>query len=519
MPQTQPAASAVAPLLIELARSLRALQYLGAGHPTLAQALVRTAAVWSTGLRSLGAFELEVLEAGFAVGGTEPVSAPALEGLAASFAQHRVIGLSVHPDVAAAELEQLVSGLAEPAAPERGSLAERLKRGGVRHLALLTLPEPRAAEPLASAACEGSEPAATSAAPAPADAAPAPAPDCTVELLRVLAELEPCDDPAVYKTIAESASALVERLLAAGNLVDCYRAALVYGRHVTDEEGRLPELRAAARQQLLVLFRAPTLRDFMLDRACSAQASASVQAIQLLASLVPDSAASLIHQYGRGDAERRRNIARVLVAIGAPAVPLLARELEADSPSRVRRAARLLGDMQNPQAVELLARLLPDKDSALQREVVRSLARIGTPRAIQILAETLRSDSEAALLAAGGLGTVRRPEAVRALLSVAEEKKGRSLEVRREAIRNLGRLGDPAALGVLEAVLAERRWRSRRKSHELRIAAAESIGKIGGEAARAILERHARARGADVRQACREILHQLEAPPVEQSLP
>ena len=72
MPQTQPAASAVAPLLIELARSLRALQYLGAGHPTLAQALVRTAAVWSTGLRSLGALELEVLDAGFAVGGTEP---------------------------------------------------------------------------------------------------------------------------------------------------------------------------------------------------------------------------------------------------------------------------------------------------------------------------------------------------------------------------------------------------------------------------------------------------------------
>jgi len=502
MPQTQPAASAVAPLLIELARSLRALQYLGAGHPTLAQALARTAAVWSTGLRSLGALELEIVAGGFAVGGTEPVNAPALEALAASFERHRVIGLSIHPDVAERELEQLVSGLAEPAAaPERGGLATRLKSGGVRHLALWTLPEQRAPGP-----------------PASADAEPARDSDCT-KLLRVLAELEPCDDPAVYKTIAESASAVLERLLAAGNLVDSYRAALVYGRHVTDEEGRLPELRTAARQQLLALFRAPALRDFMLERACSAQASTSVQAIQLLASLVPDSAASLIDQYGRGDAARRRDVARILVAIGAPAVPLLALELEADSPARVRRAVRLLGDMQNPEAIELLARLLTATDASLQREVVRSLARIGTPRAIQILGETLRSGSEAALFAAGGLGTVRRPEAVRALLSVAEEKKGRSPEVRREAIRNLGRIGNPAALAVLEVVLDERSWLSRRMSRELRVAAAESIGKIGGEGARAILERHARGGGGDVRQACREILRHIEALPAEQSLP
>jgi HEAT repeat protein len=517
MPQTQPAASAVAPLLIELARSLRALQYLGPGHPTLAQALVRTAAVWSTGLRSLGALELEVVDGGFAVGGTEPVNAPALEGLAASFAQHRVIGLSVHPDVSAVDLEKLVSSLAEPAAaPEQGSLAERLKNAGVRHLALWTLPGQPASKTREG---DASESASTPVPPVSANAAPARESDCTVELLRVLAELEPCDEPVVYKTIAESASALIERLLAAGNLVDCYRAALVYGRHVTDEEGRLPELRAAAHQQLLLLFGAATLRDFMLERACSAQASTSVQAIQLLACLVPDSAAALIENYGRDDAERRRDIARVLVAIGSPAVPLLARELEAESPGRVRRAVRLLGDMQNPDAVELLARQLPDTDSALQREVVRSLARIGTPRAIQILAETLRSGSEAALFAAGGLGTVRRPEAVRALLSVAEEKKGRSLELRREAIRNLGRIGDASALAVLETVLAERGWLSRRTSRELCITAAESIGKIGGEAARTILERQSRASGADVRQACREILRQLESPPVEQSLP
>ena len=149
----------------------------------------------------------------------------------------------------------------------------------------------------------------------------------------------------------------------------------------------------------------------------------------------------------------------------------------------------------------------------------RETSGIGTPRAIQILAETLRNGSEAALFAAGGLGTVRRPEAVRALLSVAEEKKGRSPELRREAIRNLGRIGDAGALLGLEAVLAERGGLFRRKSRELRIAAAESIGKIGGDAACAILERHASGRGADLRQACREILRQLETPPADQSLP
>jgi hypothetical protein len=490
MPQTQP--DAVAPLLLELARAVRAWQFLEPGHPTREQALARAAAVWRSGLGCIGRLDLEVTDRGFSLDGGDAVEGPALDELARSFRAHRVLGIEIHPDLRADELGRLVAGLARPPSGS-AALAAGLRAGNVRHLALWSLPDPSPADGGQGAPEGGTRDSGG-----------------TVELVRLLAELEPCDEPIQYKETSEAVARRLEALLAQGNTVDAYRAALVYGRHVTDVEGRLPEIRAEARRRLRELFEHEALRAMMLERAYALEGSTSVQAIQLLICLTPESAARLRDEYGRGDAERRRQTARILVAMGSQALPAIAADLSSESPGHARRAVRLLGDMQNPEAVELLARRIGHEDSAVRREVARALARIRSPRAIQVLAEALRGPSEMALFAAAGLGTVKHPEAVRALLGAVQEQKGRPPELRREAIRNLGRLGDAAAIPVLREILAQAPWLGRKRARTLRVSAAEAIGKIGGAEALEALQEQTRRGDAQLRQACREILRELD---------
>ncbi len=509
MSQPQPGAAEVAPLLIELARAVRAQQFLEDGHPTLRHALAKAAAIWSAGLAEVGTLDLEVTERGFAIGGTVPLEGPGLDELARTLHQHRVLGLQVHPKLEAEELRRLAEGLARPPAQHEaeGGLARALAGAGVRHLALWPMPEP--AQPSGRVAGERQVPAPEP----PRDSDP------TVELVRALADLEPCDELPAYKETADRVSTLLEQLLGADNSVDAYRAALVYGRHVGDSVARSPEIRAAARERLKALFRNETMLALLLERAYARQGSTGVQAIQLLTCLAPDSATHLLDHYASGAAERRRHTIRILVAMGPHAVPAIVNELGSDSTVRVRRAVRVLGDMQNPSAVQLLADRIDHSETAVRREVARSLARIGNQRAIQVLGDALTAAPDVALFAAAGLGTVHDAEAVRVLLEAAQAGKRQPVEVRREVIRNLGRIGDPAALPVLQEILGQKAWIGRKKSCELRIAAAEAIGKIGGSEAVAALEAQTRGGDLGIRQACSEILRQLERSDEDQPLP
>ena len=147
----EPSAAAVLlePLLMELARAVRACQFYGREHPTRDHALRKASSIWQQGLARTGELDLLVADHGFELRGERALSGPALDDLARTLQLHHVVGLQVHPDLRAEELRTFAESLArDPQDLERhGRLRGALQSAGVRHLALWELPEPSAPGP------------------------------------------------------------------------------------------------------------------------------------------------------------------------------------------------------------------------------------------------------------------------------------------------------------------------------------------------------------------------------------
>jgi HEAT repeat protein len=94
-------------------------------------------------------------------------------------------------------------------------------------------------------------------------------------------------------------------------------------------------------------------------------------------------------------------------------------------------------------------------------------------------------------------------------VAVVEPGGDRPDEVRREAIRSLGRIGRREATPTLARVLERASFFGRKRSRALRVAAAHALGRIGGGEAQMLLARHARRGDRLVRQACSEALQIL----------
>jgi HEAT repeat protein len=512
MSQPTRGAQNVAPILIELARAVRAFQFFADGHATRAHALRKAASVWADTLTRVGELDLEITEHGFKLGGIDPVDGPALDELASALHFHGVMGLQIHPALQESELECLVEHLArdprELAAT--GRLSGALQRSGVRHLAVWEIPH-------------------AAAAPLPPDDAPPPAPltpetpeqdsaldysaelatEEAVTLIKELTALDEAPDLGEYRLAANRVDGALTRLLTCKNHVDAYRAAILFCRHCADTEGREPAIRADAQDRLRTVLRDEHLLRYVIELSYEPDGTTSVQAIQILTYAAPQAVPRLLEEHAKEDADWRSATTAILLAMGEHAFPAIVEELSSLTPARARRAVRLLGDMQNPSGVEFLADQLDHPDSNLQREVAQSLARIGSTRAIKVLCDALFGDPALALIAAGGLGGSKHRAAVRALMATVNERSA-SDELRREAIRALGRIGDLEALPCLQSVLEKGGLMGRKKNRPLRVAAAQAIGKLGTEDALLVLQAHADSGDASVAKACTDILRHIE---------
>jgi HEAT repeat protein len=295
------------------------------------------------------------------------------------------------------------------------------------------------------------------------------------------------------------------------NVTDAYRAVLAWARHATDAGGRPGSIRAEASDRLGRMLRGDRMLQYVVDQACSAKGLASVQAIQVMMAVGPTVVPRVLEKLGNTTGDARSQAAGVLIAMGEAAFPSLVDELTAPEPERVRRAARLLGEMQNPRGVDYLVEHLDYADPMVKKEVARALVQIGTERAMDAVARGLEGDEGTAEIAAAALGCASPTDGVvRALLRVAEGNTSHSLVVRREAIRSLGRVGDARALPLLAALLEQRALFGRKRNRMLRVVAAQAIGRIGGEEAYRLLDAHTRGGDSAVRQACSDALRMLE---------
>ena len=164
---------------------------------------------------------------------------------------------------------------------------------------------------------------------------------------------------------------------------------------------------------------------------------------------------------------------------------------------------------ESPAGFGSLVDALTHPDLTLRFDVASALARLGTPQAMHALVDALDLGHESAEIAAAALAHFPERHSLDALIAAVDDRSGLAEPVRLAAIRSLGRIGGPDALGMLRWVLeAGSRWR-RRALRPLRIEAARGIGMIGGEAAHEVLSRNAGRGARAVRRACRGVLDQL----------
>ena len=495
MPRNTASADDLAPLVLDLARAMRARRAHPPDHPVVAEALARAALAWQAAASSGGPLELSPGAGRLEQGGGRPLEGAGAAELANELRARGVERLVLRGEPAPADLRVLVELLVrEPAAlGAEGGAAAVLRASGARGVE-------------AFAATQKSD------GPAAAEAAEANAflGQHIAELVRLLAELERCDDIAGYNLIANKVEVCVDVLVRAKRLLDGYRAAIVYARHATTPGVRADALRREASERLRRLASSEGLLDAVVEQACVATGLASVQANQVLIAIGPPAVGALLRYCAAARDSSRERAAQTLIAMGDAALVAVVDELRSGVAERARRAARLLGEMQNPRGVEFLSDALRSDDVALAREAARALARIPTDSAVGALIAGLKLTPAIAETCAGCLGSVRQTQAARALGELLDLDRDVPDGLRRAAIRSLGRLASAEALNRLKRVLDHAPFLGRARFRALRVAAAQAIGQIGGPVAIQALAPHARRGDAEVRQACAEAARRIE---------
>ncbi|MBN1419506.1 MAG: HEAT repeat domain-containing protein [Planctomycetes bacterium] len=145
-------------------------------------------------------------------------------------------------------------------------------------------------------------------------------------------------------------------------------------------------------------------------------------------------------------AQRQREIAWALGAMGERAFPRLKRALGRPDDPASRVAPEALGKM-GEVAIDFLVESSRDVDPRMRRGAVEGLGWAGGPRAVEALIPRLGDeDVQARTSAAYWLGRIADPAAVDPLIAVARGAKPGAID---EAIRSLGAIGDPRAEDAL----------------------------------------------------------------------
>ncbi len=537
-----------ASLLIELGRAVKACRFYDSGHPAGKAALDRSFHAFCAGLERAGSIAFQIEGELFCVAGHPAATGHAsLEELARELTRRGVQSLAVGPDLTREAFDALVGALALDGDElmDAGGLEHVLGSMSADGVHVNELPEPAPATAPPVPDDEVTAPVAASPAPVKATAAsvapvgpptvpvdpaddpdlpapkvqttgvdplkrlrgileepvdegvdgalrPEPEADAGAELMAQLRVLDECRDDVRYGELLKTVSAHAERL--GGNAAgeEGYRAIMVLANHAVESQ-RGERQRALAEEALFQIATGDRLQE-VVRRACDTPPSASVRATQILLQLGAHCMPTLLDALlGEEDPERRGQLNAVLIAMGEKALPEVKDSLLSDDFRRVRLATRLAGEMQNPACVPYLAELLHDLATPLElvREVAKALVRIGCPSAVTPLADAVRgSRPELASAAAFCLGATGSPRALDVLTDALRRALATGDEVlARECVRALGKLGQPAAIPVLDELISKRSFLGRRRLRDLKLAAVAALGRVPGTEAAALLQR------------------------------
>jgi HEAT repeat protein len=522
----------VATLLVELGRVVKARQFYADGDPALLELVDRGFRSVRAEIERHGRLELEIGPAGVRMAhGHEPAFRGRLDDLARELSRGDVRALRLDTDLDLRAFGALVDALAGAPPPRRAPASPRSEapsgppgpsegQAAPNPKPQAPAPPPSLPVPVSVAAQEETAPQSSEKAAPTIDRAPLEAPavdERGARQLALLRELDGCTDHARYPELAAKARAEAAALFEAGLPDEAYRTMRVLGLHAADLSRRSAPQREVAGQQLAELATGARL-EALIARACARGAEASIRASQLLLQLGARVVSILLQRIEvEKDADRRGQLAGILIAIGEKATPELVRAMEGVDLRRARTAARFAGEIQNPAAVATLRRLLQRPDSELRREAAKALVRIGHASAIDALVEALgRRDEGVAPLAAYCLGATANPRAFHALREALPRALFRGdFELARELVRAFARFGRSEAAADLAAVLTRKSLLRRRPLRELKLTAIDALAKLPGSAALQALAVAGESREPQVREAARRALARRPAAPAQ----
>jgi HEAT repeat protein len=178
-----------------------------------------------------------------------------------------------------------------------------------------------------------------------------------------------------------------------------------------------------------------------------------------------------------------------------------------------RQMVSLLGVLGGTQSLDALETAYARAEISVKKEVLKSLARIPSERSSKILMEALK-DSNRSIQGQSiiSLGMLKDPDAVDVLGEIAVKRDTFSdyFELRKEAVKALGIIGDEMAVPFLTRLLFKRVWFGKKHHEEICSLAVIALGKIGGhEALEAIARAYNESAGA-LYSTCKRVLEGIK---------
>lgn len=185
----------------------------------------------------------------------------------------------------------------------------------------------------------------------------------------------------------------------------------------------------------------------------------------------------------------------------------------------VRKMAFLLGEMGNFSSVNSLIAAAGNPDPRVAKEALKSLSKMKTIESTRHLIGLLSLKTPAEIHA-HVMRLFAASKEVSVVPTLIKFLKGRTallenIELYREAVRTLGQIGSQQAAPVLEEILFKRSLLAKSRSLSLSLDAAEALGNMGDKTAQEVLQKGTQSKTSEISAACRKALQSIEGPPAD----
>jgi len=175
----------------------------------------------------------------------------------------------------------------------------------------------------------------------------------------------------------------------------------------------------------------------------------------------------------------------------------------------VRNMVTILGIFGKKEAVPYLIKVSKHSDPRIRKEVVKALARIQDPKGFEILREMLNYEIEdVKKLIIFSLGIMKDTSSIKSILSVLENEN--NLSLKKEALVALGRIGQHSIIPILKKYALRKGFFNKAENKTLRLSAIDGLSEVKHPDAVKVLESLLKDRDDDIRDAAFEALQKLK---------